>query len=166
MEAGGESSRREFLELATLMAAGAAIGTGAVLGVGSLPVGATPPTGEIKRTPLAVGRLKDGISMATNGPSDFHIQRVVIEPGGGSGWHTHPGTALDVVTKGTVTAYVDGDDCDPIEFEAGQAFFVPPGVAHMARNEGSEPAEVYITYLVAAGAEPRTDAPKPDGCSA
>jgi hypothetical protein len=41
---------------------------------------------------------------------------------------------------------------------------VPAGVAHLAANEGSEPAEIYVTYLVAAGAEPRVDAEKPAGC--
>jgi quercetin dioxygenase-like cupin family protein len=151
------TTRRQFLELATLMA------TGVVVGGTAATAGATPPSGKITRTPLAQGRLDDRITVSTQGPSDFHIQHLVVDPGADSGWHTHPGPALDIVKSGTVTAYVGGG-CQPVKTEAGQAVFVPAGVPHLARNEGSVPAEVYVTYLVAAGTEPRTDVAPPAGC--
>jgi quercetin dioxygenase-like cupin family protein len=156
MDAFDETSRRRFLELATVVATGVAIG-----GL-TESAQATPPTGEVTRTPLAQGRLDDRITVSTQGPSDFHIQQVVVQPGADSGWHTHPGTALDIVKSGSITAYVDGADCNGVVVDAGQAFFVPAGVTHLARNQGSEPAEIYVTYLVAAGTEPRTDADKPE----
>jgi len=152
------TTRRHFLELAALAGAG-------VIVVGGTEAGATPPTGTVTRKPLAQGRLDDQITLSTQGPSDFHIQRVTVAPGADSGWHTHPGVALDILTAGTLSVYVEGTKCEPRRFEAGQAFFVPPGVTHMARNEGADPAEVYITYLVAAGAVPRADAAKPANCS-
>ena len=158
MEMFDETSRRQFLELATVVA------TGVMVGGISHGAQATPPTGEVTRTPVAQGRLQDRITLSTQGPSDFHIHQVVVAAGADSGWHTHPGTALDIVKSGTITAYIDGDGCKPIKVEAGQAFFVPAGVAHIAKNEGSEPAEIYVTYLVAAGAAPRTDAAQPDSC--
>ena len=152
------ATRRQFLEMAALVT------TGVVVVGGADPAGATPPTGTSTRTELAQGRLDEDITLATNGATDFHIHRVVVEPGADSGWHTHPGTALDIVTSGTVTAYVAGVDCRPRTVDAGQAIFVPAGVAHLARNEGSVPAEIYVTYLVAAGAAPRTDAEPPGNC--
>jgi quercetin dioxygenase-like cupin family protein len=151
-----ETTRRQFLELATLVA------TGVVIAAGTETAEATPPKGDMTRTPLAQGRLQEPITVSTEGPTDFHIHQVVVQPGADSGWHTHPGTALDIVKSGTVTAYLD--ECRPLTVEAGQAFFVPAGVPHLAANEGSEPAEIYVTYLVTAGAEPRADAAQPQSC--
>jgi quercetin dioxygenase-like cupin family protein len=158
MDATEGTTRRQFLELATLLA------TGAVIGGSVGTAGATPPSGKVDRTPLALGRLDDRITVSTQGPTDFHIVHVTIAAGADSGWHTHPGTALDIVKSGTVTAYFEGVDCKPRAVEAGEAFFVPAGVPHLARNEGSEPAEIYVTYLVAAGAAPRADAEQPANC--
>lgn len=156
---GGTTTRREFFELATVTTAAMVIaGTAG-------PAGATPPSGTVTRTPLAQGRLEERVSMATQGPTDFHIQLVVVEPGADTGWHSHPGIALDIVKSGALTWYVEGVECDGQRVDAGGAFFVPPGVTHLARNEGSKSAEVYITYIVAAGATPRTEAPKPENCS-
>lgn len=153
-----EATRREFLGLTALVTAGV------VAGGAFQPAGATAPKGKVTRNELGLGRLAEPISVSTNGPSDFHIHQVILEPGADSGWHTHPGTALDIVKTGTVTAYFEGVDCEPVTVEAGQAFFVPAGVAHFAANEGSVAAEIYVTYLVAAGAAPRADAAPPANC--
>lgn len=158
MDVTDETTRRQFLELAGAMAAGMVVAGGA--GVAE----ATPPKGDLKREPLAQGRLGEPISLTTDGPTDFHIHKVTVAPGADSGWHTHPGTALDIVTAGTVMAYVDGPDCAPRRVDTGQAVFIAAGVTHLARNEGSVPAEIYVTYLVDAGAEPRADAAAPAGC--
>lgn len=158
MDVFDETTRRRFLELATVVA------TGAVIGSLADEAKATPPAGKVTRKPLAQGRLDERITVATEGATDFHILHVVVEPGADSGWHSHPGTALDILTSGTLTVYVEGTDCKPRRYEAGQAFFVPAGVPHLARNEGTEPVEGYITYLVAAGAVPRIDAAKPENC--
>jgi quercetin dioxygenase-like cupin family protein len=162
-----EGTRREFLELATLLGTGvvlAGAATGIVVGAGTGEAGATPPSGKLTRKELAVGRLDKNVTIETSGPTDFHIQHVVLEPGADSGWHTHPGIALDIVAAGTVTAYLDGEDCDPVKVEAGQAYLFPAGVTHLARNEGDERAEIYVTYLVVAGSDPRKDAEAPAGC--
>ena len=162
-----EGTRREFLELATLLGTGVVLAGGAsglVIGAAANQAGATPPSGKLTRKELAVGRLGDQIKVSTSGPTDFHIQHVVLEPGADSGWHTHPGIALDIVAAGTVTAYLDEGQCEPLKVTAGQAFFFPAGVTHLARNEGDEPAEIYVTYLVGAGADPRTDAEAPAAC--
>jgi quercetin dioxygenase-like cupin family protein len=163
-----EGTRREFLELATLLGTGVVLAggaTGLMIGAGAGTAGATPPAGKLSRKELAVGRLDDRVTISTSGPTDFHIQHVVLEPGADSGWHTHPGVALDIVTAGAVTAYLDEPGCKPLKVEAGQAFLFPSGVKHIAKNEGDEPAEIYVTYLVVAGAAPREDAEPPDACS-
>jgi len=45
----------------------------------------------------------------TLGLSDVYVQNNVWDPGGTTGWHTHPGASLIIVTAGTVTAY-EGHD--------------------------------------------------------
>jgi len=91
-----EGTRREFLELATLLGAGVVLAggaTGLVIGAGAGQAGATPPAGKLTREELAVGRLADAFKIQTSGPTDFHVQHVVLQPGADSGWHTHPGIA-------------------------------------------------------------------------
>src|SRR5262245_43037348 len=50
----------------------------------------------------------------SRGMTDVYVQSNTWQPGGSTGWHTHPGPSLVIVTSGTVTAY-DGDDttCTP-----------------------------------------------------
>ena len=47
--------------------------------------------------------------LRTHGTSDLFVQDNTWEPGGSTGWHTHPGPSLIIVTEGTVTAY-EGDE--------------------------------------------------------
>ena len=54
------------------------------------------------------------------GDSDLYITQNTIQPGGQSGWHTHPGPSLVTVTEGTITVYED--DCTSETFTAGQSF--------------------------------------------
>jgi quercetin dioxygenase-like cupin family protein len=63
---------------------------------------ATPPSGNITRNELAVGKVTDEIDIQRSDPSDFHIQELTIEPGATSGWHTHPGPEYSVVKAGEV----------------------------------------------------------------
>ena len=131
-----EGTRREFLELAGLLGAGVVFTGGAaglVIGAGAGSAGATPPSGKLTREEFAKGRLADAFKIQTSGPTDFHIQRVVLEPGADSGWHTHPGIALDIVKKGTVTAYLDDGECKPVKVEAGR------GVRHLPRHRRRRP---------------------------
>jgi quercetin dioxygenase-like cupin family protein len=97
---------------------------------------------------------------------DVVFQLVTIQPGGTAGWHSHPGPFLASVKSGTVTLY-DGSDksCAPHAYGVGQSF-MDSGEVHIARNEGSVPAEFYLAYLVPAGANPlRIDQPSPGNCS-
>jgi hypothetical protein len=103
----------------------------------------------------------------TKGSSDLYIQNNVWAPGGSSGWHTHPGHSLIIVTAGTVTAY-EGDDpsCAPHVYTAGMGFVDPGGGhVHVLRNEGLVEARTMTVQLIPAGATRRIDADAPAGCS-
>ena len=63
----------------------------------------------------------------TNGLSDVYVQSNVWAPGGSTGWHSHPGHSLIIVTGGTVTDYEGHDpDCKPHVYKTGMGF-VDPG---------------------------------------
>ena len=111
---------------------------------------ATEPSGKISRNQLAVGKITDAIDIQRSEPSDFHIDVVTVEPGASSGWHTHPGPEYSIVKAGEIVLE-RAPDCKPITLKAGQGFFTPGKTAHMAHNEGKEPAEIYVTYTVPAG---------------
>ena len=44
-------------------------------------------------------------TLRTQGDSDVFVQSNVWAPGGSTGWHTHPGPSLILVTAGTISAY-------------------------------------------------------------
>jgi quercetin dioxygenase-like cupin family protein len=111
---------------------------------------ATPPSGEISRTDLAVGKVTDNINIQRSEPSDFHIQIVTLQPGASSGWHTHPGPEYSIVKAGAVVLQ-RAPNCLPLTISAGQGVFIPDGTAHLAHNDGKEPAELYVTYTVPSG---------------
>jgi len=103
----------------------------------------------------------------TKGASDLYVQNNVWQPGGSTGWHTHPGHSLIVVTGGTLTVYEGNDpDCKPEVYTAGMGFVDPGGDhVHLIRNEGAEPASTVAVQLIPAGATRRIDAADPGHCS-
>lgn len=98
---------------------------------------------------------------------DVAVQTITFQPGGQSGWHSHPGPVLITVASGTMTFY-DGDDptCTPIVRTAGQGFVDGGGTdAHIARNESAAPATNVVVYLAPKGAPLRIDRPAPGNCT-
>jgi quercetin dioxygenase-like cupin family protein len=98
--------------------------------------------------------------------TDVAVQRFVFQPGGQSGWHTHPGPVFIQVVSGTLTMYQGDDpDCHPIVRTAGQIYIDVGGDAHLARNENPwHTAEAIVTYFAPQGAALRADAPAPGNC--
>lgn len=104
--------------------------------------------------------------LKTQGESDVYIQSNLWTPGGTSGWHTHPGHSLILVTAGTVTAY-EGDDptCTPQVYTQGMGFVDNGGDhVHVLRNEGAVEARTMTVQLIPAAAARRIDAPSPGNC--
>lgn len=96
---------------------------------------------------------------------DIAVQRIVFQPGGQSGWHSHPGPVFISVVEGTMTFYESDDpDCAPVVRHAGQGFLDVGDHAHIARNETLEPATNVVTYLAPPGAALRIDQPNPGNC--
>jgi hypothetical protein len=150
-----------------------------VVSVGAYARGvfATPASGFVGTT-LAVGRFDEidvrnrlhpehwNAKLRTQGQSDLYVQSNVWQPGGTTGWHTHPGHSLITVTAGTVTAY-DSDDsgCTPHVYTVGMGFVDEGGDhVHVLRNEGTVEARTITVQLIPAAATRRIDAPSPGNC--
>jgi hypothetical protein len=55
------------------------------------------------------------VEVKANPNLDLAVQRIVFQPGGQSGWHTHPGPVFIQVVSGTMTFYESDDpECEPI----------------------------------------------------
>ena len=144
---------------------------------------ATPALGFMGTT-LTVGRF-DGIEVLnllvpqegssnfwlswqkTIGSSDVYVQNNVWDAGGHTGWHTHPGSSLIIVTAGTVTVYEGNDStCTPHVYTQGMGFVDPGGDhVHIIRNEGGVQAATIAVQLIPAGATRRIDVDNPGNCT-
>ncbi len=143
---------------------------------------ATPGTGFSGST-IATARFGDIFSYAhtktpqpwnevlwTHGSSDLYVQQNTWQPGGSTGWHTHPGPSFVIVTVGSVTVYEGNDQkCTPHVYTAGTAnnsfTDIGGGDVHLIRNETGEVAQTVAVQLIPAGATRRQDAPDPGHCS-
>ncbi len=97
------------------------------------------------------------------GDSDLYITQNTIQPGGQSGWHTHPGPSLVTVTEGTVT--VHEDNCTSATYSVGQTFTdLGCGDVHNVVNETGAEAKTVAVQIVPHGAARRIDQPNP-GCT-
>jgi quercetin dioxygenase-like cupin family protein len=98
---------------------------------------------------------KDGLKLAT--------QTITFQPGGQSGWHTHPGPVFISVKEGTMTFY--DENCNATVRMAGEGFLDVGSDAHLARNESGAPATNVVTYFAPPNAPLlRIDAPQPPNC--
>jgi quercetin dioxygenase-like cupin family protein len=148
-------------------------------------IGVAMPLGRVQATPGS-GTSLENFGRATldpfriNQPPDFlihsqsekdvAIEKVTISPGGHTGWHTHPGPILAIVTEGQIkhTRFTEKDSCIEHVFgpgEAEQAFIGVPNQVHMARNEGDVDAVLYITrFNIPVGGEITDSSPGNPGC--
>jgi quercetin dioxygenase-like cupin family protein len=137
---------------------------------------ANSPKGEsatpFTATPLSRGTLgevkaeNDGIKVESGpGSADIVSVKVVIKPGGSTGWHHHPGVTLVSVASGTATEY--HEDCHKTVLKAGDGFFEGTDKPHVVRNEGNVDAVLYPTFLIPTETSPEklTIAdPQPKNC--
>jgi hypothetical protein len=102
----------------------------------------------------------------TKGRSDLYVQQNTWQAGGTTGWHSHPGHSLIIITSGTVTDYESDDPhCQPHTYSAGMTFVDSGGDhVHMIRNETGAIATGFAVQLIPSGANRRIDADAPATC--
>lgn len=87
--------------------------------------------------------------------SQIFMSKLVLPPGGNSGWHQHSGPSWIVISSGNITYY--DESCKPHVYQAPSAFFEDGTKTHTIANEGSEPAVYYSTLMLPEGGERRID---------
>ncbi|RVI86191.1 cupin domain-containing protein [Sinorhizobium meliloti] len=98
------------------------------------------------RGPSALSPLGPG---APSPEPPFVQVRVDFDPGAVSVKHNHPGEEIAYVLEGTLEYQLEGRP--PVTLHAGQALFIPDGVAHVAKNVGGGKASELATYIVKKG---------------
>lgn len=128
-------------------------------------VHATPPSG-LTQVPLARGTNVSAGTIPLQVGTDVAMAQITVQPGGSSGWHTHPGGAIIVVKEGSLTVYRSiGSQCQTSMYSAGQAFVERPGEADQVVNTGTAPYILFVTFPhVPQGESARTDIPDPGTC--
>jgi quercetin dioxygenase-like cupin family protein len=133
---------------------------------------ATPPKGATT-TPITratLGKFEDeyrGIEVQSQRLSaDIAIVKVVLQPGGSTGWHHHPGVGLSAVKSGAVSVY--DEECEKTVYKASQGFRDSHKEPMLVRNEGNVKAVFYVTFIIPTSTLPeglRIDDPQPKGCN-
>jgi quercetin dioxygenase-like cupin family protein len=136
---------------------------------------ATPPSGQTV-TPVTKATLGTfdaegaGIEVESQRRSaDIAIAKVVLEPGGSTGWHHIPGVTLVSVASGTVAFY--DVKCEKTVVPAGEGFIEEKSESHVVRNHGNVDAVLYTTLIAPTRLlalpfeEIRMDDPKPRNCN-
>jgi quercetin dioxygenase-like cupin family protein len=102
--------------------------------------------------------------------NDVVTAQNTLDPGGFSGWHSHPGTVVLVVQSGEVTLFserVKGGKCSVHTYTAGQVFLEQPENEQNAVNNGDVPAVLAVTFFnVPHGGSNRIERTNPGNCPA
>ena len=134
---------------------------------------ATPPNKGATTTLLTratLGKFEamgDGIQVESERHSaDLAIAKVVIEPGGSTGWHHHPGVGPAAVKSGAVTLY--DEDCEKTVYRAGEGFLESHDDSMLVRNRGNTKAVFYVAFMIPTSTTEeglRIDDPRPKECN-
>lgn len=77
------------------------------------------------------------------------VARVEVAPGAVAARHSHHGEEISYVTEGEAELLIDGEP--PRVYKAGEAFIIPAGKIHSARNSGTTPAKLVGVFVVEKG---------------
>lgn len=119
------------------------------------PASATPPSG------VEVVTLSQNVVDGT----EYSVTRITVAPGGGTGWHYHPGEVFGFISEGAMTHYEGGCTVDAV-YSTGAPVKegVGPGFVHNGRNEGSTPLVMEVVYINPVGMPKSVEVPGPADC--
>src|SRR4051812_46375314 len=149
--------RRRWLLLLLVGVVGAAVYGGIAL--------ATTPSGLVNIL-LARGTDASEGTLPIQMGSDVVMAQITVDPGGSSGWHSHPGGAIIVVKQGRPTVYrAIGSQCQSTTYSAGGRVHRAAWRSGRRLNAGTAPYVLYVTFpRVPPGGSARIDQPDPGTC--
>ena len=130
---------------------------------------ATPGSGE-HREQIARGQSVHSFGIQQRKDNDVVTNKNTFDPGGFSGWHSHPGTAVFVIQSGEITKYsepVGGGECSVQHYTAGQVFLErPEDEENIVNTSNVDDAVLAVTFFNVPhdAVTPRIDQPNPGDC--
>jgi quercetin dioxygenase-like cupin family protein len=120
-------------------------------------------------TSTLIARAQSGhVTVVQHKGNDIIVAQNHDEPGGFTGWHSHPGLAVITLQAGQVTMYsepVGGGKCSAHTYSAGQVFLERPNDEENIVNTGGVPAVAGATFFnVPHGGAAFIDRPDPGDC--
>jgi quercetin dioxygenase-like cupin family protein len=115
---------------------------------------------------IGSGRIPHPVGIRQAAGQSTVIAEFTVEPGGTTGWHSHPGKTVVVVAEGEFTLYRDKDgECRTRTYGPGDGFVEKRTSVHMGVNEGSTPDVLGVAFFrVPADGTTRIDRPDPGVC--
>jgi quercetin dioxygenase-like cupin family protein len=104
---------------------------------------------------------ENNLNLHVKGPSDVLQSLLVFQPGGDTGWHTHPGPVVVVLKTGALTEY-HSNGCVTVH-PAGSVFFETQDEVHRAVNQTGGETQAYVTFISPTGQPPLIPASDPGG---
>jgi len=92
------------------------------------------------------------------------VDKLVVQPGGYSGWHSHAGPTLVTVVSGRII-WQDGVGCSRKSYEAGDTFVEEANHVHNVLNQSGSPAEFIAIQMRPEGTGGRVDESQPPNCT-
>jgi quercetin dioxygenase-like cupin family protein len=135
-------------------------------GFGAVPLAspATFPDDVSAKFTLKYDRGRTTVANLPHGASNVLVAEVTWQPGGTSGWHTHPGPVIVVIAEGSIEV-TNARDCVPRTYGSGEAFVDPgQGNVHVATNPNAAPAVAYATFFGVPAGQPATKWVPPADC--
>jgi len=108
-----------------------------------------------------------GMIAKTKDDTDIGSDKLGIQPGGYSGWHSHPAPVFVTVTQGSII-WMDGSDpvCPAHTYHQGESFIERAYVNHNVINASStESAEYIAIRMNPTGVGFRIDEDSPTNCN-
>jgi quercetin dioxygenase-like cupin family protein len=126
---------------------------------------ATPGSG-VTAVPLASAKIANQVKIQQGEGKSTVVANFTVTPDGTTGWHSHPGKTLVLVTAGEFTLYRDRDGrCRTRTYGPGDGFVEPPSSVHVGVNEGESDVElVAVFFRIGDDGVTRIDQPDPGVC--
>ena len=133
----------------------ASVGLAASVLLSAVPASATPGTGVQVET----------LSKNTVDGMDYIVTKITVAPGGGTGWHYHPGEVFGFISEGAMTHYDGNCQVDDV-YDTGAPVKegVGPGFVHNGRNQGTTPLVMEVVYINPVGTPLSVEVPEPENC--
>jgi quercetin dioxygenase-like cupin family protein len=116
-----------------------------------------PAAGALAQPAAPVAAPAQQYDVPTATPQTVMILTRDFAPGQSAGRHIHHGVEMFIVIRGDFQLSVDGSQ--PRVFHAGDSFTVPRDVVHDAKNVGTTPVTLAITYVIDKGSPARIPVP-------